>query len=181
MHLCCTRFRGGIFVEMSLPNGLNVTMEIKCYLLTLIKHLPSFFLSRVNGQNRVASHNFQRLKSREYWFDSKLKLSLGSTNTAGTRDCKATSAHPFPSCSQSPPKGSHQSDHNLTQLSPQEQSELTPSTVSLAVSLPLPSPSHAAIAQVRASWGAKAQLCSCHFILHLYQGDICILIIWVLW
>lgn len=89
-----------VFVKMSLPNVLNVTMEIKCYLLTLIKHLPSFLLSWVNGQNRVSSCNFQRLRSREDWFDSKLKLSLGTSSTARTRGCRGTLAHPFAWCSQ---------------------------------------------------------------------------------
>lgn len=105
-----------VFVKMSLPNVLNVTMEIKCYLLTLIKHLPSFLLSWVNGQNRVSSWNFQRLRNREDWFDSKLKLSLGICSTARTRGCRGALAHPFAWCSQ-PHKvqpAPHQSFHHFS-------------------------------------------------------------------
>lgn len=52
------------FIEMTLPNGINVTMEIKHYILVLIKHLPSLFLSWVNGLNSVLSSSFNRLRSR---------------------------------------------------------------------------------------------------------------------
>lgn len=33
------RFKESIFVEMSLPNDLNFTMEIKCSLLTLVRNV----------------------------------------------------------------------------------------------------------------------------------------------
>lgn len=52
------------FIEMTLPNGINVTMEIKHYILAVIKHLSSLFLSRVNGLNSVSSSSFHRLRSR---------------------------------------------------------------------------------------------------------------------
>lgn len=164
-----------VFVKMSLPNVLNVTMEIKGYLLTLIKHLPSYLLSWVNGQKRVSSCNFQRLRSREDSFDSKLKLSLGICSTARARGCRGSSAHSFALCSQ--PHTTAFTNLAIRADSWHCSSCYKTSFHHLLFLLP------ATTAQVWVSFLRYRHtiLLLCHLIFHLYQRNICILIIWMLW
>lgn len=91
-----------VFFEMSSPNGLNITMEIKCCLLTHVKYLTS--LSSMMGEWAGQSSFTQFSKAWEQRW-----LILFQTKVISGKQEPEVEGEPqlihFFLCSQSPPKG----------------------------------------------------------------------------